>query len=172
MVADGSNPATPVRAGEELDWAALDRYLKKELPGLEGEPRVSQFAGGNSNLTYRLQYANDDLVVRRPPFGTKAKTAHDMGREYRVLKALGTVFPYCPRPLAYTEDTAVMDCAFYVMERIQGIILRKDIPSTLKLQPADASRLCENLFRVLHLSLIHISEPTRPNAPSRMPSSA
>ena len=69
----GGNPATPVRDGEGLDWGTLDRYLKSSLPHLAGEPRVSQFAGGASNLTYRLEYDNDDLVVRRPPFGTKAK---------------------------------------------------------------------------------------------------
>ena len=72
MGAASENPTAPVRAGEALDWAALDRHLKKIIPDLCGEPAVSQFAGGNSNLTYRLEYDNEDLVVRRPPFGTNA----------------------------------------------------------------------------------------------------
>ena len=78
MTNASGNPTTPVRKGENLDWQALDRHLKQVLPHLEGEAEISQFAGGNSNLTYRLKYANDDLVVRRPPFGTKAKTAHSI----------------------------------------------------------------------------------------------
>jgi len=79
-----SNLAKPVSEGEELDWAALDRHLKGVLTDLEGRPEISQFHGGNSNLTYRLKYGNEDLVIRRPPFGTKAKSAHSMIREYRA----------------------------------------------------------------------------------------
>ena len=53
------NPTTPVRQGEELDWQTLDECLKTVLPHLRGQPSVSQFAGGNSNLTYRLEYHYD-----------------------------------------------------------------------------------------------------------------
>ena len=73
--------ARAVRSGEELDIAAVDAWLKQALPDLQGTPQVTQYAGGASNWTYRLQYANDDLILRRPPAGTKAKSAHDMGRE-------------------------------------------------------------------------------------------
>ena len=88
------------------------------------------------------------MVLRRPPFGKKAKTAHDMSREYRMLKALRPVFPYCPEVLAFTEDESVMGCQFYVMERIKGIILRKDIPEELHITPDKATKLCENLIRI------------------------
>jgi aminoglycoside phosphotransferase (APT) family kinase protein len=88
------------------------------------------------------------MVLRRPPFGKKAKSAHDMGREYRILSALRPVFPYCPKPLAYTEDESVMGCPFYVMERIKGIILRKDLPKGMQLTAQEAARLCENLLDI------------------------
>ena len=68
----------PVRPGEELDVAAVDRWLRTIDPGLEGVPEVTQYAGGASNWTYRLRYRNRDLVLRRPPAGTKARTAHDV----------------------------------------------------------------------------------------------
>ena len=72
-----------------------------------------------------------------------------MNREYRILTALRPVFPYCPEPLAYNEDPAVMGCPFYVMERIKGIILRKDLPPDLKLSPDQARRLFEKTLDVL-----------------------
>ena len=88
--------AGPLRPGEELDTAAVDAWLKQQRPELLGQPRVTQYAGGASNWTYRLEYDNADLILRRPPAGTKAKSAHDMGREYRVQKALKPVFSYVP----------------------------------------------------------------------------
>jgi aminoglycoside phosphotransferase (APT) family kinase protein len=141
--------ATKVRQGEELDARKIGPFLRDVIPGLEGEMKIQQFPSGASNLTYLVTVGERELVLRRPPIGTKAKTAHDMGREYTVLKALGPVFPYCPRPLAYTEDPQVMGCSFYVMERIRGIVLRKDIPASLGFSPEDMTHLCQNLFKVL-----------------------
>ena len=81
------------REGEELDAAVIDVYLKEHIPGLSGTPRISQFPGGASNLTYLIEYPNQEFVLRRPPFGHKAKSAHDMGREYRILNQLNAGFP-------------------------------------------------------------------------------
>ncbi|HDM32901.1 MAG TPA: phosphotransferase family protein, partial [Deltaproteobacteria bacterium] len=100
------------------------------------------------NLTYMLSVGDRNFVLRRPPFGRKAKSAHDMSREYRILNALKDVFPYAPRPVAYTEDTSIIGCPFYVMERIEGIILRKDLPEGLHFTPDEARQLCENLLDV------------------------
>ncbi|MGA9573829.1 MAG: phosphotransferase family protein, partial [Lysobacterales bacterium] len=138
----GSNPTTSVRKGEALDWRALDRYLKSVLPHLEGEPEISQFAGGNSNLTYRLKYANDDLVVRRPPFGTKAKSAHSMIREYRVMNGLKPVFPSVPDTLHYSDDAAIIGSEFYVMRKVDGVLIKNQIPAEWKFTPGDTSRFC------------------------------
>ncbi|HOJ13754.1 MAG TPA: phosphotransferase family protein, partial [Deltaproteobacteria bacterium] len=139
---------TKVRQGEELDLKAVEAFLKDSIPGLHGELVVEQFPSGYSNLTYLIRVGERELVLRRPPFGRKAKTAHDMGREYRILKALNPVFPYCPRPLVYTEDPSVMGCPFYVMDRIRGIILRKNLPEGLELSPGQVRTLCENLLDV------------------------
>ncbi|MFP4531577.1 MAG: phosphotransferase family protein [Desulfobacterales bacterium] len=143
---------TKIRDGEELDQAAVESFLKQNIEGLFGSLEIKQFPSGFSNLTYFIRVGDREMVLRRPPFGRKAKTAHDMGREYKILSALYPVFPYCPKPLVYTEDESIMGCPFYVMERLQGIILRKDLPEDLSLAPADARRLCGNMVD-LHVRL-------------------
>ena len=147
---DLSDKAVDIRQGEELDTQKVGEYLRETLSGLSGEMAVEQFPSGFSNLTYLIRVGDTELVLRRPPFGTKAKSAHDMGREYRILSALKDVYPYCPRPLIYCDDESVMGCPFYVMERIKGIILRKNLPKGLTLSPSDMRVLCENLLDVHH----------------------
>ncbi|RLB00545.1 MAG: phosphotransferase family protein [Deltaproteobacteria bacterium] len=137
-----------IRQGEELDAKAIEGFLKESIPGLTGDISIQQFPSGFSNLTYMLSVGDRNFVLRRPPFGRKAKSAHDMSREYRILNALKDVFPYAPRPVAYTEDTSIIGCPFYVMERIEGIILRKDLPEGLHFTPDEARQLCENLLDV------------------------
>lgn len=115
---------TAIRTGEELDVPRLQSYLRDNLPGAAGELSVQQFPRGFSNLTYLLRLGDRELVLRRPPFGANIKTAHDMGREYRILVALKPVYPRVPRPLLYCTDESVLGAPFYVMERLQGVILR------------------------------------------------
>ncbi len=134
-----------VRPGEELDLDAVGEYLASVDPGLAGPLEVSQFRSGASNLTYLVRVGGRDLVLRRPPHGRKAKSAHDMGREVRMLSALAGVYPYVPRVIAHCEDPAVMGCDFYVMERIEGIILRKNLPDGLRLSRNDVATLCRNV---------------------------
>lgn len=145
---DFNDKPTAIRQGEELDITKVEAFLKDTIPGLSGGLTIEQFPSGFSNLTYLIKVGERNLVLRRPPFGRKAKTAHDMGREYKILSALHPVFPYCPEPLVYTEDESVMGCPFYVMERIEGIILRKDLPEGLSFTPDEARRLCENLIDI------------------------
>ena len=140
--------ATRIRNGESLDIAAVEAFVKNAVPGLMGEMRLLQFPRGHSNLTYLLSFENRELVLRRPPFGTKAKTAHDMNREYKILSALKPEFPYCPEPLAHTEDPSIMACPFYIMERIEGIIPRRDFPPGLDFSPKQVRQLFEGLLRV------------------------
>jgi aminoglycoside phosphotransferase (APT) family kinase protein len=97
--------AAPTRRGEELDSAALEHYLLANLPDAAGPLSVAQFPGGFSNLTYLLHLGAQELVLRRPPFGAAIKSAHDMGREYRVLRALHPASTLkTPRPLLYCDD--------------------------------------------------------------------
>jgi aminoglycoside phosphotransferase (APT) family kinase protein len=114
-----------IRPGEELDLNALAKHL-----GV-AEVRVTQFPSGHSNLTYLVEADGRQLVLRRPPFGSKVKSAHDMGREYRILSHLHAVYPLAPKPVLYCEDSAILGAPFYLMERIVGVILRKDPPPSL-----------------------------------------
>lgn len=148
-VTAADNQGSGVRPGEELDWKKLDQHLKQSLPGLRGEPRVSQFPGGNSNLTYRLQYADDDLVVRRPPFGTKASSAHSMKREYRIMTGLKPVYPAVPETLYYSDDEDVIGSEFYVMRRVEGAVVRKELPADWGLCEAATRRLCTRFWEKL-----------------------
>ena len=100
--------AGPVRSGEEIDAASVGRFLRDLDAGLSGVPAVRQFAGGASNLTYLLRYPDRDLVLRRPPFGHRARSAHDVVREARVLEALAPAFPRVPRVVAICTDPTVM----------------------------------------------------------------
>lgn len=134
-----------VRSGEELDAGKIAAYLASVDASLAGVPEIRQFPGGASNLTYLLQYPDRNLVLRRPPFGHKIKSAHDMVREARVMAALKPVYPYVPGVLAICEDPAVLDCDFYVMEQIRGLIPRQELPAGLNLSAEDTRKLCLNV---------------------------
>jgi len=144
--------AASIRMGEELDTERLDQFLRYTIPGLQGELILKQFPAGHSNLTYMIKYGEGEFVLRRPPFGRKARSAHDMGREYRVLTALKPVFPYCPQTYAYTEDETIIGCPFYVMERIKGLVIRRELPPGVTYTPDQARLLLENLADV-HMAL-------------------
>src|SRR5712664_828335 len=103
-MADLRDHPTPVRAGEELDLARLEPFLLSHFPGSTGPLAVEQFPSGHSNLTYLLRLGDREFVLRRPPFGNQVKSAHDMGREYRVLSRLCHVYAAAPRPYLYCED--------------------------------------------------------------------
>ncbi len=127
--ADGPGP---VRPGEELPLAPLAAWLDEHLPAIEAGPgaplTVEQFPGGHSNLTYLLRRGERELVLRRPPLGASIKTAHDMGREHRVLSRLHRWYPKAPRALAACDDPAVIGAPFFLMERVRGVILRRPPP--------------------------------------------
>jgi aminoglycoside phosphotransferase (APT) family kinase protein len=103
---------TTVRRGEELNLAQLEAYLAAQVPTLHGPLVIEQFPSGYSNLTYLIRMGPSELVLRRPPFGANIQSAHDMGREYKVLTGLIKVFSKVPRPLLYCEDPAVIGAPF------------------------------------------------------------
>ena len=133
----------PPREGEGLDLGKLEPYLHEHLPEANGPLAVEQFPSGFSNLTYLLRAGDFEFVLRRPPFGNRVKTAHDMGREYRVLNRLNTVYPLAPRPYLHCDDASILGAPFYVMERRRGVILRRKLPPGLALSPVIAGRLSE-----------------------------
>lgn len=141
-----------VRAGEELDLDRLRAYLEQELgppTGASAALSVEQFPGGYSNLTYLVRYGDRELVLRRPPFGSKVKSAHDMGREYRILKSLHPAYPKVPRPVASCEDESIIGARFYLMERIVGLILRRKPPKEIPFGPERMRALCGSFVDAL-----------------------
>jgi aminoglycoside phosphotransferase (APT) family kinase protein len=145
-ITEGLQDSTkPVRPGEELDLARLEPYLRSHLPDLGGELVVKQFPSGHSNLTYSVALGEKEMVLRRPPFGSKVKSAHDMGREYNVLAKLHAAYP-TPRPLIYCTDDSVLGAPFYVMERVRGMILRRNLPTGITLPVETARKLSESFI--------------------------
>jgi aminoglycoside phosphotransferase (APT) family kinase protein len=145
----------PIRPGEELNVEKLEAYLTAQLPGTRGPVVVEQFPGGASNLTYLVHLGDLELVLRRPPFGNRVKSAHDMGREYRVLSKLHTVYEPAPRPVIYCEDESVLGAPFYCMERRHGVVLRRKLPEGFSLDPPTLAKLnrsfIDNLVRFHHI---------------------
>ncbi|WP_338871594.1 phosphotransferase family protein [Spirosoma sp. SC4-14] len=143
-----------VRVGEELDRAALNAYLREQIPAIGDVQEIRQFPGGFSNLTYLLKTANRDFVLRRPPAGATIKGGHDMGREFRVLSLLKGHYTPIPNPILYCEIDAILGTPFYIMERVSGIILRAPMAPSLKLSPERMRQLSEAL--VDNLTTIHV----------------
>jgi aminoglycoside phosphotransferase (APT) family kinase protein len=127
----GATPSDviPVRPDEDFDHERLAAYLRGRLPGSAAPLAVEQFGGGHANLTYLLRFGAQEYVLRRPPLGPVAPSAHDMGREYRVLSVLHQGYPPAPRAYLYCDDAAVIGAPFFVMERRRGIVVRRQIPA-------------------------------------------
>jgi len=139
---------TSTRKGEELDLRRLGTFLHDALPTLKGDLSVRQFPGGHSNLTYLVRIGKEEMILRRPPLGRKAKSAHDMNREYTVLRSLHEAFPWCPKPLLYVDDASVLGSPFFLMARIDGIVIRKELPAGIAFTPEQALALNENMVDV------------------------
>lgn len=116
-MAEGS---ATIRAAHRFDEVKLLRWMEQHVPGFDGPLAVEQFAGGQSNPTYRLRTRGRDYVLRRKPPGILLKGAHAVDREYRVISALhATGFPV-PRPFGLCLDEGVIGTVFYVMEMVEG----------------------------------------------------
>jgi len=108
-----------------LDLAALRVWLDEAAPGVLAGPLTGELiAGGKSNLTYRVSDGVRSVVVRRPPLGHVLATAHDMGREYRVVSALRETPVPVPETYAWCADDAVLGAPFYVMALVEGVPYR------------------------------------------------
>lgn len=125
-----------VRKGEELPAVKLKQFLQENhlIGSIESELFVKQFTHGYSNLTYLLSIENKEYVLRKPPIGA-IKRGHDMSREFKVQSAVQKEFSKVPKMFAYTDAAAVLGSEFYIMEKVEGIILnfkeakKRDIPA-------------------------------------------
>lgn len=128
MPRNGKDTAA-IRAGEELPLESLAAHLRTHLPEWREPFSIEQFPGGHSNLTYLLRLGDLELVLRRPPVGPVAPTAHDVVRECCLLELLYSVFPLAPRPYLLCRDTSVIGVPFYLMERRRGLVVRRELPA-------------------------------------------
>jgi aminoglycoside phosphotransferase (APT) family kinase protein len=149
-----------VRAGEELKCAALADYLHKHLPGGASGLEVEQFPNGHSNLVYLVRTDRHEYVLRRPPLGPVAPKAHDMAREYRVLRAVHPHFPEAPQVFLLCEDPSVIGGTFFLMERRRGVVIRDAVPRELAAIP-DYQHLVSEAFIdcLVRLHSINVSQP-------------
>lgn len=138
-----------VRQDERFDEQKLADFLRGKLPGSENKLQVRQFGGGAANLTYLLDFGTDEYVLRRPPLGKVAKSAHDMGREYKVLSVLHHAFPYAPRAFLYCDDPNIIGADFFVMERRQGVVVRRTLPAIFADVPNAPRRMSEAIVDAL-----------------------
>jgi aminoglycoside phosphotransferase (APT) family kinase protein len=152
-MADFQDLPTFVRSGEELDTAKLEPFLHRHFPDAAGTIRVEQFPSGHSNLTYLVRLGEKEFVLRRPPFGSTVKSAHDMSREVRVLSKLHAPYALAPEVLLYCDDISILGAPFYLMTPIRGVILRRDPPPYFDFPPTAARRLSESF--VDNLAVLH-----------------
>lgn len=145
----GDNDIIEVRPDERLDERRLADYLAGRLPGSDHAPTVRQFGGGAANLTYLLDYGTHEYVLRRPPLGPVAASAHDMGREYRVLSVLYQLFPYAPRAFLFCDDESIIGAPFFVMERRHGMVVRRTMPDAYRAMSNAPRRMSEALVDAL-----------------------
>ena len=150
MNSHADDPETiEVRVDEKLDLTRLESWLRDNLDGAEGELSVRQFGGGHANLTYLMTFGESEFVLRRPPLGPIAPSAHDMTREHRVLKDLWRTYPLAPRSFLLCTDPDVLGVDFHVLERRHGFVIRATNTSVIDNDPD----LCRRIGAMIVASL-------------------
>ncbi|WP_270182220.1 phosphotransferase family protein [Alkalihalobacillus sp. CinArs1] len=135
-----SDDTISVREGEELDQRKLENFLRENIEDLPDDSlTIRQFGTGSSNLTYELSIGEWEAVLRRPPLGPVAPKAHDMEREFTILKELHPIFPLAPKPYLYHER--LLGAPFFLMERKRGVVVDTSFPDGF--QPSEA--LCRSM---------------------------
>ena len=124
----------------------VESWLVANIAGAVAPFSYVQIAGGHSNLTFAVtDAAGNRYVLRRPPLGHRLASAHDMGREHRIIAALAeSDVPVAPA-LGFCEDPAVNDLPFYVMRYVDGLVIRDKDVAEASLTPAARRRASESL---------------------------
>ncbi|MDP1841987.1 MAG: phosphotransferase family protein [Sediminibacterium sp.] len=134
---------------EHISINRLNQFLSDRSIAIEPIEKITRFPGGYSNLTYCLQTSSKQYVLRMPPPGAHIKSAHDMGREFKVLQLLKPHFNLVPTPIVYEADESIMGLPFYIMEKIEGTILRAFNAPKLMLAPSVFATLSKKLIDTL-----------------------
>ena len=150
MPSPSSDDLIDVRPDERFDQTRLLEFLRGRLAGADDSLSVRQFGGGKANLTYLLRFGNrHEYVLRRPPLGPYAPSAHDMGREFRVLSVLYRAFPFVPRAFLYYGDEDIIGAPFFIMERCKGVVVRESLPARFAADAQAPQRMSEALVDAL-----------------------
>nr|WP_263326225.1 phosphotransferase family protein [Neobacillus sp. Marseille-Q6967] len=141
-----SKDTIPVRKGEELNLAELEKFLREHIANLPNSPlEILQFSAGHSNLTYQIKVGEWEAVLRRPPLGPVAPKAHDMEREFKILSELNPVFSSAPKPWLFSNQPEIVGSPFFIMERKKGIVIDTAFPEDLPI----TKDLCQNLSKIM-----------------------
>lgn len=147
MNSELDRPGT-VRAEDQPDLHKLYEYLNPLLGLKSADISIKQFKGGASNLTFLIQSAEDQFILRTSPIGAKIASAHDMLREFTIQQKLAGHLPV-PKMYHYCGDTTVIGRPFYVMEKLTGIIPRKNLPKNWVNNPGLTTLLCKSYTDLL-----------------------
>ncbi len=163
------NDTIQVRKGEEINTVKLEVFLRNHISELpDGELQVAQFGSGHSNLTYHLQIGGFEAVLRRPPLGPVAEKAHNMRREFTILRAIHPRFSLAPKVYLFSDDLSIVGSPFFVMERKHGVVLDTAFPKSINGTPDVCRRLSEIMVdKLVHLheipyqetDLVHMTKP-------------
>ena len=138
-----------VRPEEGLDLIRLEPWLREHLDGACGPLKIRQFGGGHANLTYLLDFDGREFVLRRPPLGPVAPSAHDMRREHRILSRLWRAWDLAPRSYVMCTDPEILGADFHVLERRHGLVLRATNPEVTDGRPELCRRIGTTVAEVL-----------------------
>jgi aminoglycoside phosphotransferase (APT) family kinase protein len=145
-------------APEGIDAAGVERWFAEHAPAARPPLRFDRISGGRSNLTYAVSDADGRRwALRRPPLGKRLGSAHDMGREHRVIAALQDTAVPVPPVVGLCEDESVNGASFYVMEFVEGPVLRSKEAADAFPDEADRRAIGERLVDTL--AAIHSVDP-------------
>ena len=142
----------------ELAFSSLKNFLENRLECTSDKIEISKLSGGFSNISFLVQTPQGKFALRRPPFGEKISKAHDMEREFKVLAALEKAgYSKSPKPILLSTDESIFGAPFFLMEFVEGIVLRNKLPNGITFSQSEFKKLSENaldsLLELHHLEL-------------------
>src|ERR1700733_5650106 len=138
---------TPVRDAHRFDEKALEHYLTANLTGFDGPLAVRQFEGGQSNPTFIIDTAKKRYVLRKKPPGQLLPSAHQIEREYRIMKALKATNVAVPEVHLLCLEPEIIGTSFFVMDYLPGRIFRD--PRLPGIDPSERRALYDAMNEML-----------------------
>lgn len=128
-----------------LSFDLLKDFLATNLNCSTEQIQVDQLPGGYSNLSFLVHSPTEKFILRRPPFGEKIAKAHDMGREFKILQGLKEAgYTKSPSPILFCEEESIFGAPFFLMEFVEGTILRNKVPKGLALGAREFEKLSQS----------------------------